>query len=264
MAVPSLQLADPQSTILEAVEFLRTTFTAAGKTHGLIAVSGGIDSALSATLLVQALGPEHVTAVLLPYATQSMDDARLLVQHLNIPAQNISEINIQPMVEAAAQSLKVKESVTLRRGNIQARCRMICVFDLAKKLDALVCGTENKSEHYLGYFTRFGDAASDIEPICHLYKTQVRQLVEHLQLPAVFLEKPPSAGLWVGQTDEAEMGFTYEVADQVMVQYVDEKISANEVAIENVEKTVIQKVIAQIDTMKFKLEVPYLIKEKYV
>jgi NAD+ synthase len=136
---------------------------------------------------------------------------------------------------------------------------MICVFDIAKKLDALVVGTENKSEHYLGYFTRFGDAASDIEPICHLYKTQVRQLAQFIHLPEIFLTKAPSAGLWIGQTDEAEMGFSYAKADQVLEKLIDEHTPVEDIQIAGVSAEVVQKIIAQLETMQFKREVPYML-----
>jgi NAD+ synthase len=127
---------------------------------------------------------------------------------------------------------------------------MIVVFDTAKRLDALVCGTENKSEHYLGYFTRFGDSASDIEPICNLYKTQVRELVVALGLPKVFLEKAPSAGLWAGQTDEQEMGFSYEDADRALAILLGESS-------EQIDPTTLSKVKKVMTAQAFKLEVPY-------
>jgi NAD+ synthase len=157
-------------------------------------------------------------------------------------------INIGQMLDAAVKSLQVADE--LRRGNIMARMRMIAVYDLAKKLDALVCGTENKSEKYLGYFTRFGDEASDIEPLQHLYKTQVRRLVEYLQMPSIFLEKPPSAGLWQGQTDEQELGFSYEDADKALAELID---GTNE----NSDQLVKEKVHARVKSQHFKHEVPY-------
>ena len=131
-----------------------------------------------------------------------------------------------------------------------ARVRMIAVFDLAKQLDALVCGTENKSEKYLGYFTRFGDEASDIEPIQHLYKTQVKVLARQLQLPPVFLQKAPSAGLWADQTDEKELGFSYEQADQVLVELIDGEQSDPTAEIK-------EKVKQRIISQEFKRQAPY-------
>ena len=153
------------------------------------------------------------------------------------------------MVDAIAGELQVGDD-QLRLGNIMARVRMIAVYDLAKKLDALVCGTENKSEKYLGYFTRFGDEASDIEPIQHLYKTQIRQLVEYLKMPQTFLEKPPSAGLWQDQTDEKELGFSYEEADKALAEIIDGEQTGADAAIKT-------KVQARVKSQHFKHEVPY-------
>ena len=138
-----------------------------------------------------------------------------------------------------------------------ARTRMMIIYDLAKKNDALVCGTENKSEKYLGYFTRFGDEASDIEPIVHLYKTQVRQLSEFLDLPTQIQTKQPTADLWEGQTDEQELGFSYEIADRVLMQLIDEgKPGAK---IEGMDPELVAKVIQRVGQMKFKQQVPYQI-----
>ena len=124
-------------------------------------------------------------------------------------------MNIGKAVDELAATLGAADD-QLRLGNIMARVRMICLYDLAKQLDALVCGTENKSEKYLGYFTRFGDEASDIEPIMHLYKTEVYELAKHLGIPGAIVAKPPSADLWSEQTDERELGFSYKEADQVL------------------------------------------------
>ena len=131
---------------------------------------------------------------------------------------------------------------------------MIFVFDLAKKLQALVCGTENKSEKYLGYFTRFGDGASDIEPIEHLYKTQVRELATYMHIPKEILEKDPSAGLWEHQTDEKELGFSYEDADKVIDHVL---LNAKE-PLTSVSLEVIEKVQQTIQKQAFKRNVPYI------
>ncbi len=257
----SLHFSNPQGEVDKIVSFLRAVFQRNHKNRAVIAVSGGIDSALALTLLVRALGKEKVTAVLLPHHQQPMADAQMLVEYLQLPQENVRTIDIKPAVDAVAAALHLSEEEVIRRGNLKARMRMICVFDIAKSLDGLVCGTENKSEHYLGYFTRFGDAASDIEPICHLYKTQVRQLVEFLQLPPIFLEKQPSAGLWIGQTDEEEMGFTYEIADQILEQYIDNGKAVESISVGDLSREKIEKVISQVNAMKFKLEVPYVVRE---
>lgn len=244
--------------IEKIISFLQSVFTKANKTKAVIAVSGGIDSAVSLSLLVKAIGAENIYPVFLPYKNQDMADAKTIVSWNNIPEGNISEIQISPVVDQLAESLAISEEDQVRLGNVMARTRMIAVFDLAKKLEALVCGTENKSEKYLGYFTRFGDGASDIEPITNLYKTQVRAVAEELGLPQVFLDKAPSAGLWSGQTDEVELGFSYQEADLVMEQYLDQELAEDQ--IQGVDNEKIQKIINRIKSTSFKHEVPYYLK----
>lgn len=257
-----MQLSDPSRAVDNIVAFLQRVFEQTQKKHGVVSVSGGIDSALSVSLLVKALGAENVSTLLLPYADQDMGDAHWVVEHCGVPAQNVHEIQIEKICGQFIDVLQIPSDDILRLGNLKARVRMICAYDMAKKLDGLVCGTENKSEHYLGYFTRFGDAASDIEPISHLYKTQVRQLAEFLNLPRAILEKAPSAGLWQGQTDESELGFTYEDADKVLHEVVD--LRKNQTALSqpgafpDVTPETVKKIFARMDAMRFKLYAPYL------
>lgn len=257
----SLRLPAPDQTIQRIVAFLQRTYQEQHKMNAVIAVSGGIDSALSLALLAQALPKERITVLYLPYGNQSYEDAVTISEYLSIPASNRRLRNIQPVVDAAESVLAVAQLEPHRRGNLMARARMMLVFDTAKELDALVCGTENKSEHYLGYYTRFGDAASDIEPIASLYKTQVRQLAEYLGFPAQFLSKPPSAGLWHGQTDEHEMGFSYEVADQVLHQLVDQHLPPAQVRLAGMDHDSVAKVLQQVQRNRFKFHVPYLLNE---
>jgi NAD+ synthase len=251
----ALTLKNPAKEVDRIVQFLRKTFDSARKTHGVIAVSGGIDSALSLTLAINALSPKNVFPVLLPYKSQNMTDAQTICRWNNIPEHNITAIQIEPMVSAASAALNTKEAVRL--GNMMARVRMIAVYDLAKHNNALVVGTENKSEHYLGYFTRFGDAASDIEPISTLYKTQVRQLAAFLKIPQEIIEKHPSAGLWEHQTDELELGFTYEAADRILHAYLDEKKTGSAIALQNISRETVNAVLARVSAQHFKLETPY-------
>lgn len=254
---------DALARIDQLVAFLKQTFAQTGKKNAIIAISGGIDSALSLSLLVKALGKEQIWPILLPYARQDMTDAEALLDFWQIPLSQRKTLNIASMVEASCTALQIADENQLRKGNVMARLRMIALFDYAKNKDALVVGTENKSEHYLGYFTRFGDEASDVEPLLSLYKTQVRQLVAELQLPAVFLDKAPSAGLWAEQSDEAELGFSYELADQVLAQLIDEQKSPSEIISGFLaeQRSQVEKVLARVEAVKFKLEVPYCIKK---
>lgn len=240
-----------QQEIDRIVGFSATTFEKTTKSHGVIAVSGGIDSALSLSLLAKTLPPENIHPLFLPCNGQSIEDSQRIAAWNKIPEQNWETLPIDPVVAALETLLSPSQEDRLRKGNAMARVRMIAVYDRAKKWDALVCGTENKSEHYLGYFTRFGDAASDIEPIAHLYKTQVRELVRFLGFPSQFLEKAPSAGLWSNQTDEQEMGFTYADADQVIAYYLNESPKPA------LSQSTIDTILATIQRNGFKLVVPY-------
>lgn len=256
----ALTLPSPDQTVQAIVQFLTATFQQQSKTKAVIAASGGIDSSLSLALLCQAIPKENITVLMLPYKDQSTVDAEALCDFLSIDRSQRETINISPIVDAAAAAVMLDDTEKHRKGNLMARARMMVVFDIAKEKDALVCGTENKSEHFLGYYTRFGDAASDIEPIAHLYKTHVRALAEYLSFPAQFLTKAPSAGLWSEQTDEQELGFTYEVADQVLEQLADEHKSPTEIHVKGVEDAVVQKVIHQVASNRFKFHVPYVMK----
>lgn len=222
---------------------------AAQKMHdAVIGISGGIDSALVLTLLTRALGTDHVYPLFLPYGKHPSTDAQTIADWNHIPTTSRRSIDIGPFVDSFSGHLSMS---AMQKGNIQARVRMILLFHFAKERNALVCGTENKSEHYLGYFTRFGDGASDVEPIRHLYKTQVRQMARELGLPEIFLTKAPSADLWDGQTDEAELGFSYEQADRALAVLLGESS-------EKVDPIVLEKVKKRVESQAFKRNTPYV------
>ena len=149
----------------------------------------------------------------------------------------------------------------VRVGNIMARVRMTVLFDHAKKLNALVLGTENKSEHYLGYYTRFGDEASDLEPLRNLYKTEVYQLADHLEIPKEIRQAEPTAGLWPGQTDEGQFGFTYQAADEILYGLYEAHLSPRELVERGLDKQVIDAVQAWVAQMAFKHNLPLIAPE---
>lgn len=217
----------------------------------VLGLSGGVDSALSAALAVRALGTERVLAFNLPYKSSSPDsaaDAEAVASHLSL---TIRTIDISAMVDAYFDSSE-EEADEVRRGNKMARERMSILFDQAKKHGFLVLGTSNKTEILLGYSTIFGDNASSINPLGDLYKQQVWQLAEHLALPPRVVTKKPSADLWPGQTDEQELGFEYEVADEVLYLMFDRGLAPHEVAERGYQLEVVEKISALEERNRFK------------
>jgi NAD+ synthase len=193
--------------------------------------------------------------VALPYFDDQLADIDELVNSINLPKENLIVTPIKQMVNVIIKTLGINEKDLVRKGNVMARVRMIILYDIAKKNKALVCGTENRSECLLGYFTRFGDEASDIEPIKHLYKTQVYELAKHLNVPQSIIQKAPSANLWEGQTDESQFNFTYAEADPVLFLYFDKKISVQEIEKQGFKNA--NKIIEFTKKNSFKHNVPY-------
>ena len=272
-----------QKEVIKITTFIKTTVYSAGFSKVIVPLSGGVDSATTAFLAVKALGIKNALIVRLPYQGLNTDrDAELVIKKLKIPETNVFEINIQPVVDLFWKhlnklSLRAKRSNLgrdcfvsldfardprnddLRLGNLMARVRMIIIYDLAKANQAMVCGTENKSEHLLGYYTLHGDSASDLEPIRYLYKTQVRELAKFLGVPEKIIAKPPTAGLWKGQTDEGELGFSYQEADQILSLFFDKKYPQEKIIKMGFKKNVVKKVFAQVEKNSFKEKLPYLI-----
>jgi NAD+ synthase len=238
--------------LAEAVltSFVRDAVETSGTQGVVVGLSGGVDSSLSAALAVRALGPERVHGFLLPYRTSSPEserDARAVAEHLGIPHRMI---DVSPMVDAYFAI--EPDAAAERRGNKMARERMTILFDQAKKLDALVLGTSNKTEILLGYSTVFGDNASSLNPLGDLYKHQIWQLSRHLGLPAEVIDKAPSADLWPGQTDEGELGFSYETADEVLYLLFDLGLRPEEVAARGYEERVVRRIVSLEQRFRFK------------
>lgn len=251
------------------IKFLQKKVKAAGFKKVIVPLSGGLDSSTVVFLAVRALGPENVFIAKFPYrGLEQNQDADLVLSQLKIPKPptggNVFEIEISEIVEEflskipGIKRLKFRESSLekIRLGNLMARIRMILLFDLAKKEKALVCGTENKSEYLLGYFTRFGDSASDLEPIRYLYKTQVVRLAHYLGVPEKIIKKPPTAGLWQGQTDEKELGFSYQEADPILYYYADKNYTWEQIVEMGYKKKLVEKVKNQVEKNQFKHEIP--------
>ena len=194
----------------------------------MIGLSGGIDSAVAAALAVRGLGPERVLGVTLPYRTSSpasLADARAVAEKLGIAVEHR---DITPYADPFLADIPADARV--RRGNVMARCRMIVLYDLSARDGTLVLGTGNRTETLLGYATLHGDAAFGLNPLANLYKAEVRALARHLDLPEAVIVKPPTADLWAGQTDEQELGLSYDDADRILHLLVDERLGVRQVA----------------------------------
>lgn len=234
------------------ISFLRDEFNKRDKKVAVLAISGGIDSALCAYLCKKA--GLDLYAVILPYNAKGVDGLKV-AEKLCLEKDHIFNIDIFSVTEETVKQLKdIIKIGDMDKGNIMARQRMIIQYAVARKLNGLVVGTENLSEYYLGYFTLFGDQACDISPIAGLWKTQVLELAKNLGVPQWILDRAPSAGLWDGQTDEAELGFSYKDADQIMQLSLIEKRSKEEIAKESFNLELINRVLERIKKTEYKRE----------
>ena len=238
--------------------FIRDSIAKAGMERAVIGLSGGIDSAVSAYLSAKALGAENVLALRMPYASSSEDslaDAGAVIEDLGLP--NIT-LPVTAMVDPLIE--RFPDMNRLRRGNIMARMRMIALYDQSMAWGGLVMGTSNKTEFLLGYSTIYGDSGVALHPIADLYKYQVRQLAAYLGVPRQIIEKPPSADLWAGQTDEDELGFTYDQADQALWLLVDERYTVAEVVAEGFDRDFVEAIWERVKANHYKRTMPNIAK----
>ncbi len=237
---------------------LRREVQRVGFERVILGLSGGLDSALSAYLAARAFGPEQVLAVAMPYRTShpdSLEHARLCARTLGI------ELRVEDISDAVdAYFSRHPEADPGRRGNKMARERMSVLYDLSAAEHALVLGTSNKTELLLGYSTIFGDSASAVNPIGDLYKTQVRQIARYLGVPGPILEKPPSADLWEGQTDEGELGFGYEEADVLLLHMVDRRQRREGLVGRGFAPDFVDRVRELVRTSQYKRKLPVILK----
>ena len=241
------------------VRFIADAISKFGFTRAVVATSGGIDSALTCALAARALGPTNVLALMLPYRTSnpaSRGDAETLVQALGVESH---VIDVSQAVDGYLDELD-DLTTPVRRGNVMSRTRMIATYDQSEAFDALVVGTSNKTELLLGYGTLHGDMASAVNPIGDLYKTQVRQLAAALDVPAAILDKPPSADLWQGQSDEDELGFTYGLADEVLYLLVDEWHAPDEIVAGGYDADLVTEIRRRVQQTQFKRRPPVIAK----
>ena len=205
---------DYQAVEKKIEKFIKDSVKKAGTRGVVLGLSGGLDSSLVATLCVRSLGSENVLGILMPSETnspQDVHDAKLVAEKLGIGHRVVP---IKDMLDAFKIHIERQDQLAL--GNLSARIRMCILYYYANTLDYLVIGTGNKSEISIGYFTKYGDGGCDLLPIGGLYKTQARELAKSMGLPQQIIDRTPTAGLWPGQTDEGEIGMSYEQLDRVL------------------------------------------------
>ncbi|MCD4817859.1 MAG: NAD+ synthase [Candidatus Cloacimonetes bacterium] len=247
-----------QNKINDILLFIKKQLKNADMKKIIIGLSGGIDSSLTAALAIKVLGKENVIGVMMPYRLSnpdSLNDAKEVANFLNI---DYLTIDISPMVDSYFDRYE-PDATSLRRGNRMARERMCILYDLSAKYQALVAGTGNKSELLIGYCTQYGDNACAFETIGDLYKTEIRQISIHLNLPQSVINKNPSADLWEGQTDEDEIGMSYEKLDELLYNLYELNRSVNELINIGFVEVDIYKVIKMYKNSQFKREMPAML-----
>ena len=236
-------------------EFLSQEVRKTGLKKVIVGLSGGIDSAVVAVLAHRTFG-DDLLCVKMPshYSSQnSLDDAEELCAAFSLRAETHS---IEPMLRA----YESPEMSPLRVGNLSARLRMVTLFDISAREGALVLGTSNKSELMLGYGTLYGDLASALNPIGDLYKTEVFELARYLGVPSSIIDKPPSADLWAGQSDETEIGFPYVDLDRVLKRYVEERHTVEDMIADGENSQLVDMIVKRIYQNQFKRRMPVIAK----
>ena len=240
------------------VQFIREEVHKVGFSKGIVGVSGGVDSSLVACLAAEALGSQNIMAVNLPYRLsnpESLTHSKAVAEQLHV---NFQVVELTPMIDAYFE--RFPDADEIRRGNKLSRERMSILYDISAAYSGLVIGTSNKTELLLGYGTLYGDMASAINPIGDLYKTQIRQLAETVGVPKMIIEKAPSADLWVGQTDEAELGYSYTQIDQLLYHMIDLRLTEEELIHMGFDLSFIQAIRAKVQRSHFKRRLPVIAK----
>jgi NAD+ synthase len=256
--LPPLPLIDPAITADLIVAFIRSQMAQTGFERLVVGLSGGVDSAAVAFLAARAVGADNLLTVRMPYRTSSPEsetDALRVVEALGCRSERVE---ITPMVDPLLALIGDAEggAAQVRRGNVMARQRMIVLYDRSAQFDGLVAGTSNKTEALLGYGTQYGDMAAALMPIGDLYKTQLRALAEQLEVPAEIIAKQPSADLWPGQTDEGELGRSYEDLDRALFALVDRRWTVERCVAAGLDRDLVEWVAERVARMEYKRQTP--------
>jgi NAD+ synthase len=256
-----LPAIEPAQAVRVIVGFITSQLEQTGFERIVLGLSGGVDSATVAFLCARAVGPDNVLAVRMPYRTSSEASETDAMRVVDAIGCRTERVDITPMVEPMLELIGSDDSVAgdalnVRRGNVMARQRMIVLYDRSADFDALVAGTSNKTEALLGYGTLHGDMAAAFAPIGDLYKTQLRAVAAELGVPAEILDKPPSADLWPGQTDEAELGRSYDALDRALFALVDRRWTVDRCVRAGLDRDLVEWVVRRVAQMEFKRQLP--------
>lgn len=254
---PDLSINTPLAKNI-LTSFIRSELNRMGFSKAVLGLSGGVDSAVSCFLAAEALGSQNVLAIRMPYQSSSqdsLDHAQQVIDQLGVQSMTI------PITEMADPLInRFPDMSNTRKGNIMARLRMIVLYDQSASFGGLVIGTGNKTEILLGYSTLWGDSACAINPLGDLYKTQLRQLARDMGVPEVIVAKPPTADLWLGQTDEGELGFTYAEVDRLLYLLIDQRYSPEDCIDAGFSEQFVSAVVDRIRRNQFKRVMPPIAK----
>jgi NAD+ synthase len=255
---PPLPAIDAEQAIGVISGFIRSQLDQTGFERLVVGLSGGVDSATVAYLAAKAIGPDNLLALRMPYRSSSPDSETDAVRVVTALGCRTELVEITPMVDPMLALISGEDagSLQVRRGNVMARQRMIVLYDRSVAFQALVAGTGNKTEALLGYGTLYGDMAAAIAPIGDLYKSQLRAVAGALGVPDEILAKPPSADLWPGQTDEGELGATYDDLDRILFALVDRRWSEERCVAAGLDARLVAWVARRVAANEFKRQVP--------